>query len=59
MAYGMDVFLMRMTPDKNFDMIGEDFNYMVLVLIVIVVSGVLYFLKTKVKFAKLTKNHRD
>lgn len=59
MAYGVDAFLIRMAPDKTFDMITEDFNYLVLIVIVIVVTGIVYWLRRKMKFAKLTKHHRD
>jgi len=31
-AYGHDIFLVRVTPDKKFDMIDEEFNYALLFL---------------------------
>jgi len=32
LAYGHDLYLIRVTPDKKFDMIDEEFNYALLFL---------------------------
>ena len=59
MAYGTDVYMIRVAPDNPFDMITEDFNYSVLVLIMIAVSLGVVILRSKAKDAKLIKPHRD
>jgi hypothetical protein len=59
MAYGTDIFMIRVAPDMPFDMITEDFNYLVLVLIMVGVTVGVIFLKNKAMKAKLLKPHRD
>ncbi len=58
-AYGIDNFLIRTSPDKTFDMITEDFNYLILIVIMAVVTiGVLYLRHISNK-ARMIKPHRD
>jgi hypothetical protein len=59
MAYGTDIFMIRVAPDMPFDMITEDFNYLVLVLIMVGVTVGVIFLKNKAMKARLLKPHRD
>lgn len=59
MGYGTDIFLIRVAPDQPFDMITEDFNYLVLVAIMIAVTIGVLVLRHKAKKAKLIKPHRD
>ena len=59
MGYGHDLYLIRHAPDNNFDMIGEDFNYLILVVIMIVVTVAVFTLRYKARKAKLIKVHRD
>lgn len=56
-CYGVDNFLIRTAPDKTFDMITEDFNYLVLLLILVVGTVVILFFKRQVNLAKLKKPH--
>lgn len=57
LCYGTDLFLVRNAPDKTFDMITEDFNHVVLLLILIAASvGILTF-KKMLTSAKLKKPH--
>lgn len=49
MAYGIDIFLVRTSPDKAFDMLADGFNYLQLIAILIAVTGAALFFKTKVK----------
>jgi hypothetical protein len=58
-GYGVDNFMIRIAPDMPFDMVTEDFNYLVLVIIVIAVTLGVLILKQKAKNAKLLKPHRD
>ena len=34
LAYGLDIFYVRCTPSKEFDMLAADFNYSLLILII-------------------------
>lgn len=58
LGYGTDIFLLRVAPDNPFDMITEDFNYLVLVLIMAAVTLGVLFLRYKANKAKLIKPHR-
>jgi hypothetical protein len=49
MAYGIDIFLVRIAPDKAFDMLSDGFNYMQLILIMTAVTIAAVFFKGKVK----------
>lgn len=51
--------MIRVAPDQPFDMITEDFNYLVLVGIMIAVTIGVLVLRHKAKKAKLIKPHRD
>lgn len=59
MAYGIDIFLVRVAPDKAFDMLADGFNYVQLVVIMVGVTVAALFFKGKVKEAKLLKAHLD
>ncbi len=59
LAYGTDMYMVRVAPDMPFDMITDDFNYLVLVAIVIAVTLGVLVLRHKAKKAKLIKPHRD
>ena len=57
LCYGRDIFLIRNAPDKTFDMITEDFNHVVLILILIGATvGILAF-KRLMNSAKIKKAH--
>jgi len=51
--------MIRVAPDMPFDTITEDFNYLVLVAIVVAVTVGVLVLRAKAKNAKLIKPHRD
>ena len=57
LGYGTDVFLLRVAPDHPFDMITEDFNYLVLVAIMVAVTVGVLVLRHKANKAKLIKPH--
>jgi len=59
MAYGTDIYMLRVAPDMPFDMITEDFNYLVLVVIMVAVTAGVLVLRYKANKAKLSKAHRD
>jgi len=45
LAYGHDLFLVRVTPDKKFDMIDEEFNYALLFLVIGALMTAVYVLR--------------
>lgn len=49
MGYGVDTFLLRVAPDKAFDMLADGFNYVQLVVIMVGVTIAALFFKGKVK----------
>ena len=60
MVYGgLDLFMVRIAPDSTFDMIMEDFNYLVLLAIILVVTIAVAVLRSKAIQARLLKPHRD
>lgn len=59
LAYGTDMYMIRVAPDMPFDMITDDFNYLVLVAIMVAVTVGVLVLRHKAKKAKLVKPHRD
>jgi hypothetical protein len=59
LTYGTDLMMIRIAPDMPFDMITEDFNYIVLVVIIVAVTIGVLMLKGKAQKAKLLKKHRD
>ena len=59
LAYGTDLYMIRAAPDMPFDMITDDFNYLVLVAIMVAVTVGVLVLRYKAKTAKLVKPHRD
>ncbi len=59
LAYGTDAYMIRVAPDMPFDMITEDFSYLILVAIMIAVTIGVFILRQKAKTAKLIKPHRD
>jgi len=58
-GYGIDNFMIRTSPDKPFDMITEDFNYLVLILIICVVTVGVMYLRNMARKARMIKPHRD
>jgi hypothetical protein len=46
-----------MAPDKTFDMITEDFNYLALIVILIAATLLVLFARKKALDAKLKKPH--
>jgi hypothetical protein len=60
MVYGgLDLFVVRIAPDSTFDMIMDDFNYLVLLAIIVVVTLAVAVLRAKAIQARLVKPHRD
>lgn len=59
MAYGVDVFLVRTSPDRTFDMLADGFNYVQLIAVMVVATIAAIYLKASVKENKLRKNHLD
>ena len=57
LCYGTDLFLIRYAPDKAFDMITEDFNHVVLVLILVAATVGIVVFKRIMDAAKLKKPH--
>lgn len=57
MAYGIDLFLVRIAPDKSFDLLADGFNYVQLVAIMIAVTIAAIFFRNKAKQAKLKRPH--
>jgi hypothetical protein len=58
-CYGSDNFMIRTAPDKTFDMIMDDFNYLVLLLILVVGTVVIVVFSRQLKLAKLKKPHLE
>ena len=58
-CYGSDNFMIRTAPDKTFDMIMDDFNYLVLLLILVVGTVVIVIFSRQLKLAKLKKPHLE
>jgi hypothetical protein len=56
-CYGNDVFLVRTAPDKTFDMITEDFNHLILVLILVGATVGIVAFKRLLNSAKIKKPH--
>ena len=48
-SYGVDCFLIRIAPDKAFDMLAEGFNFVQVLGILIVVPILAFFFRGKVK----------
>jgi hypothetical protein len=59
MAHGVDTFLLRIAPDKAFDMLADGFNYLQLIAVMFLVTAAAIFFKNKAKEAKLKKAHLD
>lgn len=49
MAYGVDIFLIRTSPDKPFDLLADGFNYAQLVAVMIAVTAGAIFFKNKLQ----------
>jgi ER membrane protein complex subunit 1 len=58
-CFGVDNFLIRTAPDKTFDMIMDDFNYLVLILILVVGTVLVLFFRHQLNLAKLKKPHLE
>ena len=59
LCYGSDLFMIRNAPDKTFDMITEDFNHVVLILILAAATIGILFFKRLLNAAKLKKPHLE
>ena len=42
-SYGKDLFWFKLQPDKTFDMLNDDFNYILLGAIVVAVTVIFFF----------------
>jgi hypothetical protein len=49
MAYGVDTFLLRIAPDKAFDMLADGFNYVQLIAVMFGVTVAAIFFRNKSK----------
>ena len=56
-SYGVDNFLIRMSPDKAFDLLADGFNYLQLSAVLIIVTGVALYFRNLTHDAKLKKPH--
>lgn len=54
-CYGLDNFLIRTAPDKTFDMITEDFNHVILLLILVAATVAIVAFKRMLNLAKLKR----
>lgn len=59
LCYGTDLFMTRNAPEKTFDMITEDFNHVVLILILIAATVGIVAFKRILNAAKLKKAHLE
>ena len=59
LGFGTDLFLMRTAPDKTFDLIGDDFNHVMLLLILAGGTVVIVLFKRMLTSAKLRKPHLE
>ena len=57
LCYGVDLFMIRNAPDKTFDMITEDFNHVVLLLILLAATIAILFFKRILNAARIRKPH--
>jgi len=58
-CYGIDNFLIRTAPDKTFDMITDDFNHLILIVILIAATAAILIFKRQLNLAKLKKPHLE
>ena len=58
-SYGVDNFLIRMSPDKAFDLLADGFNYLQLSAVLIIVTGVALYFRNLTHDAKLKKPHSE
>ena len=56
---GTDLFLVRMAPDKTFDIISDDFNHVLLLVILVAGTVVITVFKRTLTRAKLRKPHLE
>ena len=56
---GTDLFLIRMAPDKTFDLIGDDFNHGLLLLILAAGTVVIAVFGKALRLARLKKPHLE
>lgn len=59
LAYGVDLFLVRSSPDRAFDMLADGFNYVQLIGVMTIATIAALFFRSKVQEAKLKKNYLD
>ena len=56
---GTDLFLVRMAPDKTFDIIADDFNHVLLLVILLVGTAVIAWFNKLLTSAKLKRPHLE
>jgi len=56
-SFGVDNFLIRTAPDKTFDMITDDFNHLILLLILVAATIAIFTFKRQITLARLKKPH--
>jgi len=54
-TYGKDMFWCKVMPDKMFDMLNDDFNYILLLVIVLIVTVGVFAMK---KYASMKESKR-
>ena len=53
LAYGFDLYFVKTSPSQNFDMLAPDFNYGLLILILIGMASALYMIRNISKMKTL------
>lgn len=56
---GIDSFLIRVAPDRTFDLLASNFNYLQIAGVLVVVTILAMFFKWKQHEAKLRKNYLE
>jgi len=49
MVYGVDLFLVRSSPDRAFDMLADGFNYVQLIAVMTIATLAALFFKSKLQ----------
>ena len=50
--------MIRLTPDRNFDMIHDTFNYVVMIAIIAVVMVAMLVFRNKARFARMIRQYQ-
>ena len=58
-TYGIDNFMIRMAPDKPFDILIDGFNYLQLVGVLVIVTVLALYFRNLANQQKLMKAHLD